>query len=76
MHTPSTMGVPMNADTYDVGILIPSTPTSPPFVKANMQVSAADLLIAQGFHVLIGRDILAHCAMTYNGAMQLLTIAY
>lgn len=76
MHTPSTGGVPMNADTYDVGIVIPATPTSPSFQKPNMQVSAADLLISQGFHVLLGRDVLSHCVMTYNGAMQLLTIAY
>ena len=76
MHTPSTGGTPMNADTYDVSILIPSTPTSAPFHKENMQVSAADLLTAQGFHALIGRDILAHCPMTYNGSMQLLTVAY
>lgn len=66
----------MNADTYDVGITIPSTPTSPPFQKPNMQVSAADLLLSQGFHVLIGRDVLGHCVLAYNGAMQLLTIAY
>ncbi len=76
MHTPSTAGVPMAADTYDVGITIPSTPASPPFQRPNMQVSAADLLSSQGFHVLLGRDILAQCVMTYNGSMQLLTIAY
>jgi len=76
MHTPSTGGVPMAADTYDVGIIIASTPTSAPFQKPNMQVSAADLLASQGFHVLVGRDILSHCVMTYNGSMQLLTVAY
>jgi hypothetical protein len=66
----------MAADTYDVGIIIASTPTSAPFQKPNMQVSAADLLASQGFHVLVGRDILSHCVMTYNGSMQLLTVAY
>jgi hypothetical protein len=66
----------MSADTYDVGIIIPSTPTSAPFHRPNMQVSAADLLAAQGFHALIGRDILAQCVLTYNGSMQLLTMAY
>jgi hypothetical protein len=76
MHTPSTAGVPMAADTYDVAIIIPSSPTSLPFLRANMQVSAADLLPSQGFHVLVGRDILADCMVTYNGAMQLLTLAY
>ena len=76
MHTPSTGGVPMAADTYDVGLFIPSTPTSAPYARANMQVSAADLLSGQGFHALIGRDILVHCVMTYNGTMQLVTVAY
>jgi hypothetical protein len=76
MHTPSTAGVPMSADTYDVGIVIPSTPTSIPFLRPNMQVSATDLLASQGFHALIGRDILSQCFVTYNGSMQLLTIAY
>lgn len=76
MHTPSTGGVPMSADTYDVGIIIPSTPTSAPYQRPNMQVSATDLLAAQGFHALIGRDILTHCVLNYNGSMQLLTMAY
>jgi hypothetical protein len=76
MHTPSTAGVPMAADTYDVGIFIPCGPTTVPYARANMQVSAADLLDAQGFHALIGRDVLAHCVMMYNGTMQIFTVAY
>lgn len=76
IHTPSTSGTPVSVDTYDVGIIIPSTPTSAPFMRPNMQVSATDLLTSQGFHALIGRDVLAECVMTYNGSMQLLTIAY
>ena len=76
MHTPTTAGVPVPADTYDVGIVIPSTPTSPPFHRPNMQVSATDLLGAQGFHALVGRDILSQWILTYNGSMQLLTMAY
>jgi hypothetical protein len=76
MHTPSTAGVPMTADTYDVGLLIPCSPLTMPFQRPTMQVTAANLLEAQGFHVLIGRDVLAECALTYNGATQLLTFAY
>jgi hypothetical protein len=45
-------------------------------MRANMQVSSTDLPIAQGFHALIGRDILVHCVMTYNDTMQQLTIAF
>lgn len=76
MHTPTTGGVPVAADTYDVAIFIPSTPTSVPFHRPNMQVSATELLSGQGFHALIGRDILSQCVLNYNGTMQLLTIAY
>jgi hypothetical protein len=75
MHTPSTGGVPMSADTYDVGILIPCTATSVPFHRPNMQVSSTDLS-AQGFHALLGRDVLSQFILTYNGSMQLLTMAY
>jgi hypothetical protein len=40
-----------------------------------MQVSSTDLS-AQGFHALLGRDVLSQFILTYNGSMQLLTMAY
>jgi hypothetical protein len=76
MHTPSTAGVPMSADTYDVGILIPGPTTSAPLLIPNMQVSATDLFLAQGFHALIGRDILGQCILTHNGSAKIMTFAY
>ena len=30
----------------------------------------------QGFHALIGRDVLAGCILTYNGAIGLFMLAY
>lgn len=77
MLTPSTGNTPMSADTYDVSIVIPSNnPQHLPFIKQNMQVSASELLVAQGFHALVGRDILSHCVLTYNGSTNLFTLAY
>jgi hypothetical protein len=39
-------------------------------------VIAADLLVRQGFHALIGRDILAGCYLMYDGKTGLFTLAY
>lgn len=68
IHTPSTGGTPMSADTYDIGLMIPGPPATLPFVRANMQVSAMDLISGQGLQMLLGRDVLSQFVMTYNGA--------
>jgi hypothetical protein len=39
-------------------------------------IVASELLGAQGFHALIGRNILSQCLFHYNGAMGLFTLAY
>jgi hypothetical protein len=39
-------------------------------------VVASELLVSQGFHALIGRDILNQCLFSYNGSMKLFTLAY
>lgn len=75
MLTPSTGATPVDADTYDVGILIPNG-TQQGLIIPNMPVSASELFQAQGFHALLGRDILERCVLTYNGAMALFTLAY
>jgi Aspartyl protease len=76
MHTPSTGGVPVSADTYDVGLAIPGAPGSSPFLLSNMQVSASDLATGQGIHVLVGRDVLSQFIMTYNGVTGLFMLSY
>jgi predicted aspartyl protease len=75
MLTPSTGATPMNADTYDVAIVIPNG-AQQGLMLANMQVSASELLKAQGFHALIGRDILSKCILVYNGAIESVSISY
>jgi predicted aspartyl protease len=73
--TPSTGATPINADTYDVGIVIPNG-TQQGLIIPNMPVSASELFQAQGFHALLGRDILERCVLTYNGSMAIFTLAY
>jgi hypothetical protein len=75
MLTPSTGTVPVDADTYDVAIMIPNGPNNGLIIH-NMPVTASELFAAQGFHVLVGRDILGQCILTYNGALDLFMLAY
>lgn len=76
MLTPSTGATPALADTYDVSVSILTSPGLPPLQIANMPVSASELFVAQGFHVLVGRDILKRCVLMYNGTTGLYTLAY
>jgi hypothetical protein len=80
MLTPSTGNTPIDADTYDVSIIVPGTVTGglpdPPLILQNVPVSASELFVAQGFHALLGRDILQRCVLMYNGAIGLFTLAY
>jgi predicted aspartyl protease len=73
--TPSTGSTPVDADTYDVAISIPNG-NLPALVIHNMPVTASELFVAQGFHALLGRDILQQCVLTYNGSIGLFTFAY
>ena len=74
--TPSTGTAPVDADTYDVGIFIPGTTGKIGLAIPNMPAVASVLFLAQGFHALVGRDILKQCVLTYNGAIDLFTLAY
>ena len=75
MLTPSTGSTPIDADTYDVGIVVPSG-NQPALLIPSMAVSASELFVAQGFHALLGRDILSRCVLNYNGSTGLFTLAY
>jgi hypothetical protein len=77
VNTPSTGTQPHPALQYDVSIVIPgSLPGHVPLVVENIPVVAAQLLAAQGFQALIGRDILAQCLLTYNGELDQFTLAF
>jgi hypothetical protein len=77
MHTPSSGSGGHNAEQFDVSLMIPGvTPQQEPLVFPTVSVIASDLLSAQGFHALIGRDILSSCILNYNGTMGFFTLAF
>lgn len=77
INTPSTGNTPVSVDQYDVSIIIHgSTAAHPPLVFNTIPVIHTELLQSQGFHALIGRDILEHCLFYYNGTSGLFTLAY
>jgi hypothetical protein len=75
MTTPSTGVTPVEADTYDVCIVISAPGNQQPLLKAVISVCTSEL-IHQGFHALLGRDILRDCLLTYNGSAEFFTLAY
>ena len=75
VNTPTTGNTPQVANVYDVGIMIPGA-TTPPLFLGTIAVAESLLLQSQGFHALIGRDILASCVISYNGPLNLVTVSY
>jgi predicted aspartyl protease len=75
VNTPSTGTTPHESYQYDVALVIPA-PNGTPLVFQTIPVVAASLLAAQGFHALIGRDILSRCFFAYNGELGFFTLAY
>lgn len=71
-------GVPTTFNQYDVAIAIPGSTTnqSPFIVDAIPVVEGNNFLNLQGFHALIGRDILSRCLLSYDGAAGRFTLAY
>ena len=76
MVTPSTGSDAVIINTYDIGLMIFTTVQDPPFVIRNLAVAESDLLASQGFHALIGRDVLAKCVLIYNGTTNTYTLAF
>ena len=76
MLTPSTAQGPVPADEYDCGVIIYARSGENPYVVRNLPVVEAPLLQQQGFHALIGRDILANCVLIYDGATKVYTLAF
>jgi predicted aspartyl protease len=73
--TPTTGMTPVVCNQYDVSILIPA-PKGLPFQIATTAVTEHEFFAVQGFHALIGRDILSRCLFIYNGQISLFTLAY
>jgi hypothetical protein len=76
VHTPTTGTQPVAAETYDISLTIWAAMGRPPLVHHTVPVVASRLFAAQGFHALIGLDILRSCLLTYDGANGLFSLAY
>lgn len=76
MITPSTGATPHTAPQYDASLAIPAAVNQPALIFPTIAIVASELLGAQGFHALIGRNVLSQCLFHYNGAMGLFTLAY
>ena len=75
IHTPSTQGVPVLYDTYDVCIgILAARAGDTHFVSDTIQVAAS--ILSGGMQALIGTDVLAKCILTYNGAYSCFTLAW
>ncbi len=75
VHTPTTGSTPAMCSQYDVSILIPAQ-NALPFQIPTTAVTEHEFFKAQGFHALLGRDILSRCIFIYNGQLRLFTLGY
>ena len=75
MVTPSTGPDPVSLEQYDIGLAIYALATQSPIRLPVLAVVKAQL-DNQGFHVLIGRDVLAHCVLVYNGSDGQYTLSF
>ncbi len=73
-HTPSTGGVAVEQDVYDVSLSL-IHPHSLSLTLRVLPVLSAHLSV-QGIHALIGRDILDRCLLVYDGDTGIFTLAF
>lgn len=76
VNSPTTGMLPAIADQYDISIIILATKTSPPLIHHTIPVIQAVLFPTQGFHALIGRDILQACLLVYDGQSGTFSLGY
>lgn len=76
IHTPSTKGNAVKADTYDVQIgIYAGRPGDLHFISDTIQVTST-VMTGQSIQALIGTDILKSCIFIYNGADGFYTLAH
>ncbi|HEX9670850.1 MAG TPA: hypothetical protein VGC93_15365 [Thermoanaerobaculia bacterium] len=76
VNTPSTGATPHDTEQFDVALVIPATAGMTPLLFPTIPVISSELLVHQGFHALIGRDILDRCLLVYDGAAKTFTLAF
>jgi hypothetical protein len=75
VHTAATGMPPQPTSTYDIQIVIVGAFPSQSFTLPLLPVTEASLK-AYGFHVLVGRDVLAHCLFVYDGRAGIFSLAF
>jgi hypothetical protein len=75
VNTPTTGHQVAYADQYDISLMTGS-PNEAPLIRGTLAVLEAILLAPQGFHAIIGRDVLDACLLVYDGKLGLFSIAY
>ena len=76
VNTPSTGLQPVSADQFDISLTIITAPNMVPLVYSTIPVVQSELLVVQGFHMLLGRDVLRSCLLTFDGQNGLFSLAY
>ena len=74
MRTPSTGTQVHYADQFDVSLVVPH-PEQSSLTLGTVAVAESHLL-PQGFHALIGRDVLETCMLIYDGRNAFFSLAY
>jgi hypothetical protein len=76
IHTPSTKGNAIKADTYDVQVgIFAGRAGDLHFISDTIQVTST-VMTGQSIQALIGTDVLKSCVFIYNGSDELFTLAY
>jgi aspartyl protease len=75
VNSPTTGATPKTTNQYDVSLVIPHA-TLAPLRRTTIAVIETELFAAQGFHALIGRDVLADCVLYYNGDRGFYSLSY
>lgn len=73
--TPSTGNEPLDVVQFDISVAIYSKLDEPP-LSIPILPAIETPLANQGFHMLIGRDILSRCLLVYNGVLGHYTLAF
>ena len=72
-HTPSTGSTPIDFPEYDLGLMLLHDDSHKLF--PSMPIAASDFSM-QNIHGLLGRDVLAHCLLVYDGRAKSYALAF
>jgi hypothetical protein len=75
IYTPTTEGKAVRVNSYDIALYIPIHSQTHPFILPAMSVLERSLKV-QGIDVLLGRDVLQHCLLVYDGRASTISMAF